>query len=65
LLPNNFVPRLDNREACGLTTPGFYYGYQDGSDTPTSVELCPASCRLLGLGDFAALFYKGCPTVRL
>jgi hypothetical protein len=64
LFPNSFVPRVDSREACG-PTQGFYYGFDDGSDTPRSMVLCPASCRLLQLGDFAALFYKGCPTARL
>jgi hypothetical protein len=63
LLPGTFVPRVDGPEFCNQTTPGFYYA-PAGAETPTSIELCPASCRLLGAGDFAALLYKGCPTLR-
>jgi hypothetical protein len=64
VVPNTIVPRVDNREACGQFTPGFFYTYPDGSDTPKSAVLCPASCKLLVVGDFAALFYQGCPTDR-
>jgi hypothetical protein len=63
ILDNNFVPRVDGPAACRPTSPGFYY-MPEGSDAPTSIELCPASCRLLQLGDFAGLLYSGCPTVR-
>jgi hypothetical protein len=64
LLGNSFLPRFDGREGCGQTAQGFYYTFTSGSDKPSGVELCPASCRALQFGDFAALFYKGCPTVR-
>lgn len=64
LFPNSFVPRVDSRAACQPTAQGFYYETAEGSERPSSIELCPASCRLLQLGDFAALLYSGCPTVR-
>jgi hypothetical protein len=63
VFPNSFVPRVDSREACSPTSQGFFYK-PEGSESPTTIELCPSSCRLLQLGDFAALLYFGCPTAR-
>jgi hypothetical protein len=61
ILPGSFVPRRDSRERCGLEH-GFYW--PDGEDSPKAAELCPLTCRLLRDRDFAAVFYRGCPTVR-
>lgn len=58
----NFVSRRDSRADCRLDH-GFYFG-PEGSDTPTTAELCPVTCALLRDRDFEALYYYGCPTVR-
>lgn len=58
----NFVSRRDSRASCRLDH-GWYYG-PEGAETPKTAELCPRTCALLRSGDFEALFYRGCPTVR-
>jgi Mg-chelatase subunit ChlD len=62
-LPNSYVPRVDRVEECGQLASGFFYA-PEGAEKPTSVELCPATCRQLQSGDYGAVFYLGCPTVR-
>jgi hypothetical protein len=63
VFPGSFVPRVDGREACKLTEHGFYY-MPEGSDAPTSIELCLSTCLVLQSNDFAGVLFQGCPTVR-
>jgi len=58
----NFIQRADSRAACRLDH-GFFFS-PEGADNPTTAELCPRTCNVLREGDFEALFYHGCPTVR-
>jgi hypothetical protein len=60
--PSNVdLPRVDDATSCGQM-PGFYY---DPSDMPTSMVLCPASCKVVQADDSqTAILLSGCPTLR-
>ena len=57
------VPRVDARESCGQRS-GFFYHNDPDTDLPTSLELCPVTCLLIGNNDFTATLLGGCPTLR-
>jgi len=45
------IPKLNNGDECGGNTyGGWYYNYPEGSDTPTSLTVCPCTCKLFRTG---------------
>lgn len=50
--------KVDNRGACG-SAPGWYY---DDAQSPTKIELCPASCDTVSIPGSQLYYSLGCQT---